>query len=395
MKTLQEAINRSFHKDIYKCILSNPAHKESTYKKVELNLLEGFYQAAKYTETQVFHEKLSYDEAKKYIEGELKSTFRNLNAWDAAQEFSIRVSKKGKVLFTKNAAKPQQAPKKALSHNREKNYIFAPGTRIEPLVDMGVLTKEGRVVQSMYDKYRQINRFIEIVDDEVRKIDKKELTILDFGCGKSYLTFVLYYYFTEIRKLKINMIGLDLKADVIEKCSAAAEKYGYKGLCFEVGDIGSFQYENHVDMVITLHACDTATDYALFNAVRWNTDRIFSVPCCQHELNGQIQSDSLSLLTRYGIVKERFSSLLTDAIRCNLLECCGYKTQMIEFVAFDHTPKNVMIRAVKRPKTDQKARLAEVEAAIAEFHVEPTLYRLMKKERMLLDGIADVAGSPQ
>lgn len=235
----------------------------------------------------------------------------------------------------------------------------------------------------MYDKYRQINRFIEIVDDEVRNIDKEELTILDFGCGKSYLTFVLYYYFTRIRKRNIHMIGLDLKADVIEKCSAAAVKYGYDRLHFEVGDIGQFSYDKPVDIVITLHACDTATDFALYNAVRWNTQRIFSVPCCQHELNGQIDSDRLSLLTRYGIVKERFSSLLTDAIRCNLLECCGYKTQMIEFVAFDHTPKNVMIRAVKKTGIDKKARLHEVEQALEEFHVQPTLYRLLKDSKLI------------
>lgn len=379
MKTLQETIGLSFHKDVYKCILSNPAGKDSPYQKVELNLLDGQYQLAQYTQTQVFHKKMAFEEAEIYIGEMLGSQFRNLNAWSAAEEFSIRISKKGKVLFTKNAAKVQQAPKKMTTHNREKNHILPSGTRIEPLVDMGVLTKDGKVIQSMYDKYRQINRFIEIVDDEVRKIDQKELTILDFGCGKSYLTFVLYYYFTEIRKRTVHMIGLDLKADVIEKCSAAAKKYGYDGLHFEVGDIANFSYQKKVDIVITLHACDTATDYALWSAVRWDTDRIFSVPCCQHELNGQIASDRLSLLTRYGIVKERFSSLLTDAIRCSLLECCGYKTQMIEFVAFDHTPKNVMIRAVKKPNTDRKARLAEVEAACKEFHVEPTFYTLLKE----------------
>jgi len=381
MKTLREAIDLSFQKDIYKCTLSNPSDKEGPFRKVELNLLDGIYQVAQFTETQVFHKKLGYVEAKKYIEELLSRMFQNLNSWDAEREFSIRISKKGKVLYTKSTARTQQAPKKMRTHNREKNYILAPGTHIEPLVDMGVLTKDGQIIKAMYDKYRQINRFIEIVDDEVRRIDKKKLTILDFGCGKSYLTFVLYYYFTKIKKLDIKMTGLDLKADVIEKCSAAAKKYGYDGLHFEVGDIGNYKCEKHVDIVITLHACDTATDYALFNAIRWNTDRIFSVPCCQHEVNGQIQSDRLALLTRYGIVKERFSSQLTDAIRCNLLECCGYKTQMIEFVAFDHTPKNVMIRAVKKPHTNKKARLAEVEAAVHEFKIQPTLYGLLKESR--------------
>jgi hypothetical protein len=249
---------------------------------------------------------------------------------------------------------------------------------------MGVYTAEGRVVRSMYDKFRQINRFLEIIDDELDRFDPEvTLQILDFGCGKSYLTFVLYYYLTEIRRQKVRMIGLDLKQDVIEKCNRTVEKYGYRHLHFQVGDIGGFDFDGHPHMVISLHACDTATDYALFNAVRWKADTIFSVPCCQHELNSQIATENFGVLTRYGIVKERVAALMTDAIRANLLQCCGYKTQLLEFVSLDHTPKNLLIRAVRGGGNPDGRPLREVRSLMEEFHVRPTLYRLMEEAGML------------
>ena len=249
-------------------------------------------------------------------------------------------------------------------------------------MDLGIFTPDGRVVKSMYDKYRQINRFIEIVDDAVSNWEEgKELTIVDFGCGKSYLTFILYYYFVELRHLPVNMIGLDLKADIIEHCNQVAQKYGYDRLRFEMGDINGFRYEGAIDMVITLHACDTATDFALYNAIQWNTKMIFSVPCCQHELNAQIKTDELSVLTKYGIIKERVAALLTDGIRGSLLEACGYKTQLLEFVDLTHSPKNILIRAVKSNVSAKKkqASLDEVKRSMETFSVEPTLYRLLSE----------------
>lgn len=380
--TISEALKTAFSGEIYKCVLSGPRAKSENYRKIEITRNEKGYLVEKYTDTQVFHENLSYDGVLLLLNSALETTYRNLNSWDSENEHSILMSKKGKLSYKKQVAK--SAPKERASHNREKNYILKAGTHIEPLVDMGIFTAEGKVVNSMYDKYKQINRFIEIVDDEIGKINKSEITVLDFGCGKSYLTFILYYYFTEIRKMKINMIGLDLKRDVIEKCTKAAEKYGYEGLKFQVGDIGGFNYDGKIDVVITLHACDTATDFALYNAIKWDADMIFSVPCCQHELNGQIETEELSLLTRYGIVKERFSALLTDAVRCNLLEYCGYRTKMVEFVAFDHTPKNIMIRSVKQGRKNEKA-LSEVRSAMAEFNVDPALYRLLK-DSGIIDG---------
>ncbi len=234
----------------------------------------------------------------------------------------------------------------------------------------------------MYDKYKQINRFVEIIDDVIAKSPGEEIRILDFGCGKSYLTFILYYYLTEIKGINPQIVGLDLKKDVIEKCNALAEKYGYSGLSFKVGDINGYKSDFKPHMVITLHACDTATDYALYNAVAWGAETIVSVPCCQHELNGQIKTDRFSALTDYGLIKERFSALATDAIRGKLLEWQGYKVQMLEFVDFEHSPKNLLIRAVKGKTSESKRNAARQKAdeLIKEFNFSPTLDKLLKEE---------------
>ncbi|MEG2086638.1 MAG: SAM-dependent methyltransferase, partial [Angelakisella sp.] len=343
MNELEVALQTALNNEVYRCVLSNSSNKDCPYKKIVLTRLEHFWQLEKYTQTQVFHEKAALEAVQATVAGYLTTDFRQYNGWDGQREHSIRISKAGKVLATSSAA--AQQPQRETQHNRTKNYILAQGEVIPPLVDMGIFTKDGQVVNSMYDKYRQINRFIELVDDAVCGLKPATpLTVIDFGCGKSYLTFVLYHYLTVLKGLAVRMIGLDLKEDVIANCNRTAARYGYDGLCFEQGDISGYQFDGRVDMVITLHACNTATDYALLHAVQWGAGMIFSVPCCQHELNGQMQSQRMALLTRYGIVKERTAALLTDAIRANLLECCGYKTQLLEFIEMEHTPKNILIR---------------------------------------------------
>ncbi len=379
----------------YKIIISKPISSGTAYRKIVIEKKESYYQAASYTEKQVFHQNIWNNELESYLADTVVGSYLQVNAWDDEKEHMLLISQKGKVSYKTKRASGDMA-KKASAHNRKKQYLIEEGTVVAPLVDMGIFTAEGKVVKSMYDKFRQINRFLEIIDDGVRDYPVDELNIIDFGCGKSYLTFVLYYYFTEIRKRKVHIVGLDLKADVIKNCNAAAKKYGYENLHFEIGDINGYQADFPVDMVVTLHACDTATDFALFNAIQWNAKMIFSVPCCQHELNQQIDTESFSLMTRYGIIKERFSALATDAIRANLLEYCGYKTQLLEFIDFAHTPKNILIRAVKKgntagaksakaivPTSVKRRYLEEVERMMEEFHFKPTLYKLLADEGLL------------
>lgn len=377
MINIQNYLSTIFTNPVYKIILSNPKNKQSTYKKYILGLKSDYYQVEKFTEKQVFHENINFDKISDYCAEQLTDNFLQLNAWSDNIEYSIMISKKGKVLFKKiNSNSP---PLQHLEHNKKKNYILQEGQIIEPLIDMGVLTKTGQVVNSMYDKYKQINRFVEIIDDAIKNTTATELNIIDFGCGKSYLTFILYYYFTEIRKIKVNMIGLDLKSDVIDKCNKSAKKYGYDSLRFELGDINGYKCNFDVDMVITLHACDIATDYALYNAIQWNAKMIFSVPCCHHEINEQIKSDEFSALLRYGIIKERVSALMTDAIRGNLLEYSGYKTQLLEFIDFQHTPKNILIRAIKTNVSEhhRKKAMDEVISLKTEFKLNPKLLSLL------------------
>lgn len=387
MEELKNSIDEITNDQIVKVVISNKLNKDVEYNKINIELKEKnnkeYYQIEKYTDKQVFHENIEKNMLNEKMTEFISENYKQVGAWSQDVTYDLKISKKGKIFLVKKKSNNAKVVDK--NHNREKNYILKEGMLIQPLIDLGVFTKEGKVVNSKYDKYKQINRFIEIIDDEIKKNDYKELTILDFGCGKSYLTFVLYYYFVEIKKIDVKMIGLDLKADVIKNCNEIAKKYNYENLRFELGDINGYKYTDNVDMVITLHACDTATDYALYNAIKWNAKMIFSVPCCQHEFNSQIKSEEFSMLTKYGIIKERVSALMTDAVRGNLLEAIGYKTQLLEFIDIAHSPKNILIRASKGnvAKEKREKSLQEVNNIINEFNLNPTLLKLLKEDNLI------------
>lgn len=379
--TVEEALRKIAELSPVKIVLSNVADKEQRIQKVQIEKKEKHFQIAEYSDKQVFHKNVDEEELIYFCIEELGVNFLQLNAWMLRGEASLKLTQKRKLLFDIKKADNSALADEVRDNNRKKNYILEEGRVIEPLIDMGIFTKEGKIVNSMYDKFKQINRFIEIIDDELKKKIITHLNIIDFGCGKSYLTFIVYYYLTEIKKIKVNMIGLDLKEDVIKKCNNAAKKYGYENLSFELGDINGYSVPFKVDMVITLHACDMATDFALYNAINWGANYIFSVPCCQHELNSQIKSETFSLMTRYGIIKERFSALVTDAIRGNLLEYMGYNVNLLEFVDLSHTPKNILIRAVKNPNKAENVKLRamdEVKRMMEEYGINQALYRMIE-----------------
>lgn len=364
-------------------IASNKASKAGTYKKVDIRLItakgKDAYQVASYTEKQVFQQNVSETALLDVVLKLFPTEFKQLNIFFADCEKSYKCSKNGKLLTNTNKkAKLIEQKPEAKEHNRKKNYILQEGMIIPPLVDMGIFTKDGKVVRSMYDKFKQINRFIELVDDVIAGENATEFNIIDFGCGKSYLTFIMYYYFVNVRHINVNIVGLDLKEDVIANCNETAKKYGYEGLTFKIGDIKEYTTNNKVDMVVTLHACDTATDYALANAIKWNARYILSVPCCQHELNGQIACDELAPMMDYGIIKERMAALATDAIRAKTLVWQGYKTQLIEFVDMAHSPKNILIRAVKSNISKEKKKEAheQIKTMCEHLNVQPTICKL-------------------
>ena len=374
----------TFNENIYKIILSSPT-KNAVYTRAEIISNGEKYQASMFTAKQVFHKNLQRDEVEAFVTEHLGPIFLQYTAWDGTREYSARVTKKGKMLTSsKLAAQQPQVKNFAGGFNIQKNHIIQEGEQIPALVDMGVFTKEYKIVAGMHDKFRQINRFIELIADETKKLEPGTMVnIIDFGCGKSYLTFLVYHYFVEIRRLDANICGMDLDKHVIETCIKAAVKYGYKSLNFTLGDIGNqtappiaeWGRPGSFNIVISLHACDTATDYAIYNAVKWNADLICAVPCCQHELRNQMKPACLDIFSAYGIIEERITSLATDAIRAKLLEHMGYKTQIIEFTAMEHTPKNLMIRA-KRGSKNTNA-MQDIQKLCDEFSFEPTLLKLL------------------
>lgn len=366
-------------KSIIKGTISNPRNN-SKYIKGYIRPVEikenSMMQIELFTKTQSFAHNYNYDEFSEIINTIMQDSFFQLNIITNEYNYSFKYTKKNHLLSNKIKNKEIKALLN-VSHNKQKKYILNDGNIIPPLVDLGVMTQDGKIVPSYYDKYRQINRFLEIIDDTIKDFKEQELNIIDFGCGKSYLTFIVYYYLVNIKKIKTNIIGLDLKADVIKKCNEIAKNYGYNSLNFEIGDISLYKPHFRVDLIITLHACDVATDYAMYHAIKLHSKYLLSVPCCQHEINNQIKKSS-SFLASYGIVKERMSALLTDKIRAKLLEYSGYNVDILEFVDFDASPKNLLVRAKYTGNSNAKA-LDEVKQILDEFKIDQTLYKLLFK----------------
>ena len=388
MQELKSLFQESLNIDFISGIFSNPRVKDDI-KKIKMRPLQKgeqlYFQFEQYTQTQVFHENCLPEQAMEKCIG-LMENFRQLQMETKAMQHSVLVSKKGKLTI-KSKRQTGTVASVDLSHNRKKKYILQEGVYVPFLKDLGVMTEEGKIIHSRFDKFRQVNRFLEFIEDILPELDQnRELTILDFGCGKSYLTFAMYYYLHELKKYDVRIIGLDLKKDVIEHCSRLAKEYGYEKLTFLTGDVADYTGVNSVDMIVTLHACDTATDYALARAVEWNAKVILSVPCCQHELNGQIQNTTLAPIMKYGLLKERFAALLTDGLRAEYLESEGYDAQILEFIDMEHTPKNILIRAVKKNKKIdyKKGKTTQAIRDCEEFfHVSPKLGQLLKDQEVL------------
>ncbi len=326
---------------------------------------------------KVQHRNLERPEAKALVHTLLAETFRQGYFYTTAGDSQVSVSRTGKVsVHARGSAPAVPTPAAPPTHDRQKNYLLAEGEPVPFLVRLGVMTADGKVIAAKRDKFKQINRFLEMVDDVAGSLPASgELHIIDFGCGKAYLTFALYHYLTAIKERQVRLVGLDLKQDVVAFCAQVARDLGCDGLSFAVGEIGDYSpEEGAVDMVVTLHACDTATDDALVKAVAWNARVILSVPCCQHELFGQLANDVLKPMLKHGILKERLTALVTDSVRASLLESAGYSVQVLEFIALEHTAKNLLIRAIRRGgKAGPKPPSAEYAAFRDFWHIRPAM----------------------
>ena len=380
----------SIYLDLYlhQIIISGARTKEGASKiRIRPVIMKDklYFQCTSTVGTKEIHENYEKEPLLEHIEGWITEDFRQLQLESELGSVNVLSSKKGKLTIKEKKKKKEgnlcdkPIRMEALSHNRKKRYILEEGKLVEFLIDLGVMTSEGKIVHSRYDKFRQINRFLEFIEDILPKLTRdREVTILDFGCGKSYLTFAMYYYLHELKEYDIRIIGLDLKKDVIRHCNELSEKYGYEKLRFLEGDIADYTGVNKVDMVVTLHACDTATDYALAKAVGWDAKVILSVPCCQHELNRQIKNEILEPILKYGLLKERMAALITDGLRAQYLEREGYETQILEFIDMEHTPKNILIRAVKKRHAKEDNNIeASIKRCEAALRVSPTLGRLL------------------
>lgn len=374
MKNLFENINEN--QSLILMNMSNPRKKSNPVKKISIRpVLMGsklMYQAEYHYENKVTHHNFDTDELYDFVYSNMSAYFKQANLFTSENDIQILANKIHKAKIIK---KPPTKKLEIVGHNKKKNYIIPDNTPCDFLIRLGVMDNTGKVVPKHYSKFRQINRFLEIVSDCMDYFKDDKIKIIDFGCGKSYLTFALYYYLKIQEKRPVEIVGLDLKENVINLCNEIAQDLGYDELKFQLGDIAEYQ-DTSCDMVVTLHACDTATDYALINAVNWDTKVILSVPCCQHEMFKQIDNPIENSMFKHGIIKDKFTELLTDGLRGLKLESVGYDVSMIEFTSLEHTSKNIMIKALyneKATKARKEKALAEYEALKENYKVSPTI----------------------
>ncbi len=340
------------------------------------------YQFSCYENKKVFHKNLNSKEAGDYILELLSEEFEQCVIFSQSTDYHITAFN-GKIKIKSKQKEAKEIGAQDLSHNRSKNYVITAEEGADFLYELGILGKNGEIKHDKYAKFKQINRYLEFIADIKDSLPKdKTIKIVDFGCGKAYLSFALYYYLVKKLKLKAEIIGLDLKEDVIKTCQTLADKLGYNNLIFKCGDIGTYSEEDPFDMVISLHACDTATDEALYKGIIWKSKVILAVPCCQHELNPQVENESNEGILRFGLLKERLSSIITDSYRALLLESVGYKCDIAEFIDLSHTPKNLLIRAVFTNKANKKS-LLQAQEIKKQWQFEQRLETLLKQNKLL------------
>ena len=382
-QNLTDLLKTEVHsQSLISAILSIPQSKKYSTQKVTIRPIKQkngvVYQVTEQRGAQVFHRNLTPDLITVWIEHEFTNHFKQLNLYCGSHDYLVM---EGKII-QKPASKKLTVVE---NHNRSKNYLFADGIPNPVLISLGVMKPDGTVISSARDKFKQVNRYLETIQDTLKHLSQdKELFIIDYGCGSALLTFALYYFLREIKGLKITMQGLDLKKEVIAKCSALAQELKFADLHFKVEDINHHHPDHAVDMVISLHACDTATDAALERGVRWNAKVILAVPCCQHELFAQIDNPALKPLLKFGIVKERLAALATDAARAQILKLLGYQSEIVEFIDMEHTPKNLLIRAVRTDKPGSKKDRAEYLAYKQALNIAPSLELRFIKELELI-----------
>jgi SAM-dependent methyltransferase len=367
------------HKPL-KIIFSQPRSKTESKKRILTVKQERtlFWQEEEYRQNQVFHQNYEVPEQVLTWWQECSLIYKQAQVQTSEKEYHVFFQKDGSSRFTSSNRTRTIGIQ---AHNRRKQYIMQEGTPIDFLIELGIMTKQGKIIQSKYDKFRQINRYLEIVSDCLPFLTDGKVRIIDFGCGKSYLTFALFWYLKQLQR-DIVIVGLDLKKDIVEHCNLLAQRLEYQGLQFQVGDIAQWQNQEPIDLVVSLHACDTATDAALTQAIRWNAKVILAVPCCQHELAPQIENSAQNAILRHGILRERLASIVTDALRAELLEANGYQAQVMEFIDLEHTPKNLLIRGIKQQNMTKVEKAQENVSSLLQHYglQEWAMLRFLEKD---------------